>query len=58
MKRVTNKTSRPAAKYELLREALRADGQEVDTIEHGSCYFDAVLKFADLLLDIRSFCRE
>jgi hypothetical protein len=58
MKRATKKTPRAADKYELLRKALRADGLEVDTLDEDSSYLAAVLKFADLLFDIRSFCQE
>ena len=58
MKRATKKTVLPADKYELLRKALRADGLEVDTLGEDSSYLDAVLGFANTLLDIRSFCRE
>ena len=61
MKRAASKTTKTADKYELLRKALRADGlgPDLDLFDEDDYgYLDAVLGFANTLLDIRSFCRE
>jgi hypothetical protein len=51
--------ARVPKKYELLRKALRADGLEVDEYwDDDLAYLDAVLGFADTILNIRSFCHS